>query len=264
MRRVAHLHGALQNDREYTAARTKGGGACALHACWGSKSQCPLEYGGGQWYDCGDARSRLLAILPDDEDDVLNGHYSQAFTKVVRQVWLDVIAQLRVFIQERGRSESAPSSLRLGDGGGVDNEACCLWDTLQAEARAQIYSFVIGLLGEERQKRDILQELRSYAREIFNRDNESLVERLCIDLGYIDQADAPKLCQGQQQAQRDPLELYRGAVSYLMVCRAMKHCTYQIVASTRQYSSQTRSTMRTSIAHSLGRGGAVWCAYWRT
>jgi hypothetical protein len=153
----------------------------------------------------------MLEMLPDDEEAVLNGHYSQACTKVARQVWLGVIAQLRVLIQERGLSESAPSSLRLGDGGGEDNEACCLWDTLQAEARAQIYSFVIGLLGEERQKRDILQELRNCARELFDRDNESLVERLCIDLGYIDQADAPKLCQGQQQAQRDPLELLQGS-----------------------------------------------------
>ena len=87
-----------------------------MHA-GGSKSQCPLDYGGGQWYDCGDARSRLLEMLPDDEDDVLNGDYSQALTKVVRQVWLDVIAQLRVLIQVRGYPESAPSSLRLCDRG---------------------------------------------------------------------------------------------------------------------------------------------------
>ena len=42
-----------------------------MHAM-GSKSHCPLGFSGGQWYDCGD----LLEMLPGDEDDVLNGHYS--------------------------------------------------------------------------------------------------------------------------------------------------------------------------------------------
>ena len=72
-----------------------------MHA-GGSKSQRPPELGGGQWYECGDACSRLLEMLPYDEDEILNGHYSQAVAKVVRQVWLDVITQLRVPFPEAG------------------------------------------------------------------------------------------------------------------------------------------------------------------
>ena len=98
-----------------------------------------------------------------------------------------------------------PSSLRLGTGG--ENETCFLWEALPAGAQAQLYTFAVGLQGEDNHKKEILKGLRRCARELFVTDNVLLVEELCIKLGYIEEAYAGKLYEGQQQVQFDPIEL---------------------------------------------------------
>jgi hypothetical protein len=126
-------------------------------------------------------------------------------------VWLDVLVQLQAFVRAQGFSDSVPSSVRLSNDN--ENEVCFLWEALQAETQSQLYAHAIGLMGEERHKNTILQELRSNAEELFVPENALLVERLCVELGYIDEADAGKLYQGSQEVPWDPLELLKGSSS---------------------------------------------------
>ena len=83
LRRVAALHGTLPIGRTYTGAKTNGDGTCAFHACWRRPSEGPETYGGGQWYECDDARTKLHEMLTlYDVEDLLNG-FAQLLSRIL-------------------------------------------------------------------------------------------------------------------------------------------------------------------------------------
>ena len=177
---------------------------------------CPFEYGDGLWYECAGARGRLLDALPnaadpeDVEDSLVYGNLSRAFAELIDVVWLDMVKLVRdtrpVF-----NVDAAPYSLRMGREG--EGEPCCLWEALPQDNREILWSFVIGLEGEEWHRATIERELVAYSKKLFVLERYELVEQLCVRLGYVAAEDVDKLAKGVQLVEHDPLELFKASAS---------------------------------------------------
>ena len=79
LRSVDRLHGRTEDGVRCTAALTCGDGACALHATWGEVRQA--DGAGSLWYQCEDARARLLGALPEAAEDISKGVFAQTFAE---------------------------------------------------------------------------------------------------------------------------------------------------------------------------------------
>ena len=177
---------------------------------------CPFEYGDGLWYECAGARGRLLDALPnaadpeDVEDSLVYGNLSRAFAELIDVVWLDMVKLVRdtrpVF-----NVDAAPYSLRMGREG--EGEPCCLWEALPQDNREILWSFVIGLEGEERHRATIERELVACSKKLFVLERYELAEQLCVRLGYVAAEDVDKLAKGVQLVEHDPLELFKASAS---------------------------------------------------
>ena len=76
-------------------------------------------------------------------------------------------------------------------------------------SREQLWTFVIGLEGENKHRSSIEHDLVACAKRLFVARNLELVEELCVELGYVDAADKDKLLLYPDQVSKDPLELCR-------------------------------------------------------
>ena len=110
----------------------------------------------------------------------------------MRTVWRDQVKHVR--------------ALRLGRA--AEREANYIWPALPRGCQEELLKFVIGLEGEELHRMTIVHELVARAKRLFVPEKVELVERLCVQLGYVNAADVNKLGQGPRQVDRDPLELF--------------------------------------------------------
>ena len=77
----------------YTAALTKGDGACALHSIWGTSAPCDHHR---DWIACDEPRTKLQACMPEDAAILSASELAQPFKTLLYDVGRDLVRNARV------------------------------------------------------------------------------------------------------------------------------------------------------------------------
>ena len=193
---ASEVSGCTKYGEHYIGAKTCGDGCCALHSIWGVPVSSEHDV---CWLYCTDARERLLASVPADAGELLRGRTAGAFRCLVTYFWVDLVRyarQLRSGIEDTSRDSCG---------------AQVIWNLCDVGMRDVLLEHADIQRAEDNEQRSLENHLLSISSSLFTHENEGLVRRLCLHLGYIQGEEAEHLGNVLPAPKHDPLELFKAS-----------------------------------------------------
>ena len=151
------------------------------------------------WLYCTDARERLLASVSEDAGELLRGRTAGAFRCLVTYFWVDLVRyarQLRSGIEDTSRDSCG---------------AQVIWNLCDVGMRVVLLGHADVQRAEDNERRSLENHLLSISSSLFTHENEGLVRRLCLHLGYVQGEEADHLGNVLPASKHDPLELFKAS-----------------------------------------------------